>query len=187
MKTLLIDNYDSFSYNLSYLLKGLNQEVQVTRPDQVLDKELEEADLIVLSPGPGLPKEMPGLMSIIQHYSATKPMLGVCLGHQAIAEHFGAELFNLPEVYHGVQDQVFRTQGRFYNPALERMDVGRYHSWACKNLPSSLCLTAEDAAGMVMAMEHKSLPIFGLQFHPESVMCPQGKELVEYFLKEIQS
>ena len=186
MKTLLIDNYDSFSYNLSYLLKGLNQEVQVTRPDQVLDKELEEADLIVLSPGPGLPKEMPGLMSIIQHYSATKPMLGVCLGHQAIAEHFGAELFNLPEVYHGVQDQVFRTQGRFYNPALERMDVGRYHSWIVdKPIPKELVVTSVDENGEIMSLKHKDYDVRGVQFHPESILTPDGKKILKNWIKSI--
>ncbi|MBP5418370.1 MAG: aminodeoxychorismate/anthranilate synthase component II [Bacteroidales bacterium] len=185
MKLVIIDNYDSFTYNLSHLLKELNTEVAVYRNDQFEMSELEKFDKIVLSPGPGIPSEAGLLLKVIETYKDKKPILGVCLGHQAIGEYFGAKLTNLSDVYHGVQtpskivvdDYIFRN---LPNEIL----VGRYHSWVVDNanLPSCLEVTATSPEGYIMAIRHKTFDIRGIQFHPESVLTPEGKNIISNFI-----
>lgn len=186
MKTVIIDNYDSFTYNLAHLVKSLGAGVCVLRNDCFALEQLEAFDKIILSPGPGIPSEAGLLSDVIRHYARSKPMLGVCLGHQAIGEVFGARLVNLSDVYHGVA-----TEGTQYGndpifsglPA--RIVMGRYHSWAVdkKDFPDCLEITAESDEGQIMALRHKHLPLHGIQFHPESVLTPQGRIIVENWLK----
>jgi anthranilate synthase component 2 len=185
MKIVIIDNYDSFTYNLSHLVKELGVEVTVVRNDQFALPELEAYDKIILSPGPGIPSEAGLLLDVIRTYAGKKPMLGVCLGHQAIGECFGAQLTNLSEVFHGVA-----TEGtQFGNDPIfaglpQRITMGRYHSWVVSKdgLPSCLEITAESDEGQIMALRHKEYDIHGIQFHPESVLTPEGRKIIENFI-----
>lgn len=186
MKVVVIDNYDSFTYNLVHLLKDLGADVTVFRNDKFQLAQLEEFDKIVLSPGPGIPSEAGLLLDVIREYSGRKPMLGVCLGHQAIGEAFGARLENLDDVFHGVATEIsVNTSCVLFKGLPETLQVGRYHSWVVskENLPADLEITAESAEGQIMALRHRELPVYGIQFHPESVLTPSGKEIVENFLK----
>ncbi|MBR2253524.1 MAG: aminodeoxychorismate/anthranilate synthase component II [Prevotella sp.] len=185
MKIVIIDNYDSFTYNLSHLVKELGAEVTVVRNDQFALPELEAYDKIILSPGPGIPSEAGLLLDVIKAYAGRKPILGVCLGHQAIGECFGAQLTNLSEVFHGVA-----TEGtQFGNDPIfaglpQRITMGRYHSWVVSKdgLPSCLEITAESDEGQIMALRHKEYDIHGIQFHPESVLTPEGRKIIENFI-----
>ena len=185
MKIVIIDNYDSFTYNLSHLVKELGAEVTVLRNDQFRLEELEQYDKIILSPGPGIPSEAGLLLDVIRAYAGRKPILGVCLGHQAIGEVFGAKLENLSDVFHGVA-----TEGtQFGNDPLfsglpRRITMGRYHSWVVSRdgCPDCLEVTAESDEGQIMALRHRDLDIHGIQFHPESVLTPNGKEIIKNFL-----
>ena len=186
MKIVIIDNYDSFTYNLSHLLKELGAEVEVVRNDKFELKDLEQYDKIVLSPGPGIPSEAGLLLDVIRTYAGRKPILGVCLGHQAIGEVFGASLENLKEVYHGVQTEGTQLGNDYiFDGLLERVMMGRYHSWvvAKDSVPESLEVTAMSDDGEIMAMRHRQYDIHGIQFHPESVLTPEGKTIVGNFLK----
>lgn len=186
MKIVIIDNYDSFTYNLSHLLKELGAEVEVVRNDKFELKDLEQYDKIVLSPGPGIPSEAGLLLDVIRTYAGRKPILGVCLGHQAIGEVFGASLENLKEVYHGVQTEGTQLGNDYIFDGLpERVMMGRYHSWvvAKDSVPESLEVTAMSDDGGIMAMRHRQYDIHGIQFHPESVLTPEGKTIVGNFLK----
>lgn len=186
MKIVIIDNYDSFTYNLSHLLKELGAEVEVVRNDKFELKDLEQYDKIVLSPGPGIPSEAGLLLDVIRTYAGRKPILGVCLGHQAIGEVFGASLENLKEVYHGVQTEGTQLGNDYIFDGLpERVMMGRYHSWvvAKDSVPESLDVTAMSDDGEIMAMRHRQYDIHGIQFHPESVLTPEGKTIVGNFLK----
>ncbi|WP_297262003.1 aminodeoxychorismate/anthranilate synthase component II [uncultured Prevotella sp.] len=186
MKIVIIDNYDSFTYNLSHLLKELGAEVVVVRNDKFELKDLEQYDKIVLSPGPGIPSEAGLLLDVIRTYAGRKPILGVCLGHQAIGEVFGASLENLKEVYHGVQTEGTQLGNDYIFDGLpERVMMGRYHSWvvAKDSVPESLEVTAMSDDGEIMAMRHRQYDIHGIQFHPESVLTPEGKTIVGNFLK----
>lgn len=186
MKIVIIDNYDSFTYNLSHLLKELGAEVAVVRNDKFELKDLEQYDKIVLSPGPGIPSEAGLLLDVIRTYAGRKPILGVCLGHQAIGEVFGASLENLKEVYHGVQTEGTQLGNDYIFDGLpERVIMGRYHSWvvAKDSVPESLEVTAMSDDGEIMAMRHRQYDIHGIQFHPESVLTPEGKTIVGNFLK----
>ena len=186
MKILIIDNYDSFTYNLAHLVKELGVEVTVYRNDQFELPQLEEFDKIILSPGPGIPSEAGLLLDVIRTYAGKKPMLGVCLGHQAIGEAFGAKLTNLSDVFHGVA-----TEGtQFGNDPIfaglpKRIVMGRYHSWVVskEGLPECLEITAESDEGQIMALRHKTLDVHGIQFHPESVLTPEGKTMIDNWLK----
>ena len=185
MKTVIIDNYDSFTYNLAHLVKELGAEVDVLRNDKFELEELEKYDKIILSPGPGIPEEAGLLLEVIRTYAGRKPILGVCLGEQAIGECFGAELENLPEVFHGICTPVrVIAEEKMFSGLGESFDVGRYHSWVVsrKNLPECLTVTAEDAAGRIMALSHKSYDVRGLQFHPESILTPMGKMMMANWL-----
>lgn len=186
MKIVIIDNYDSFTYNLSHLLKELGAEVDVVRNDKFELKDLEQYDKIVLSPGPGIPSEAGLLLDVIRTYAGRKPILGVCLGHQAIGEVFGASLENLKEVYHGVQTEGTQMGNDYIFEGLpERVMMGRYHSWvvAKDSVPECLEVTAMSDDGEIMAMRHRQYDIHGIQFHPESVLTPEGKTIVGNFLK----
>lgn len=186
MKIVIIDNYDSFTYNLSHLLKELGAEVDVVRNDKFELKDLEQYDKIVLSPGPGIPSEAGLLLDVIRTYAGRKPILGVCLGHQAIGEVFGASLENLKEVYHGVQTEGTLLGNDYIFEGLpERVMMGRYHSWvvAKDSVPECLEVTAMSDDGEIMAMRHRQYDIHGIQFHPESVLTPEGKTIVGNFLK----
>ncbi len=186
MKIVIIDNYDSFTYNLSHLLKELGAEVEVVRNDKFELKDLEQYDKIVLSPGPGIPSEAGLLLDVIRTYAGRKPILGVCLGHQAIGEVFGASLENLKEVYHGVQTEGTQLGNDYIFEGLpERVMMGRYHSWvvAKDSVPECLEVTAMSDDGEIMAMCHRQYDIHGIQFHPESVLTPEGKTIVGNFLK----
>ena len=186
MKIVIIDNYDSFTYNLSHLLKELGAEVEVVRNDKFELKDLEQYDKIVLSPGPGIPSEAGLLLDVIRTYAGRKPILGVCLGHQAIGEVFGASLENLKEVYHGVQTEGTQLGNDYIFDGLpERVMMGRYHSWvvAKDSVPESLEVTAMSDDSEIMAMRHRQYDIHGIQFHPESVLTPEGKTIVGNFLK----
>lgn len=186
MKIVIIDNYDSFTYNLSHLLKELGADVTVVRNDKFELEDLEQYDKIVLSPGPGIPSEAGLLLEVIRTYAERKPILGVCLGHQAIGEVFGASLENLKEVYHGVQTEGTQLGNDYIFDGLpERVMMGRYHSWvvAKDSVPECLEVTAMSDDGEIMAMRHRQYDIHGIQFHPESVLTPEGKTIVGNFLK----
>ncbi|MGM9688293.1 MAG: anthranilate synthase component II [Alloprevotella sp.] len=184
-KVILIDNYDSFTYNLFQLLEEEGAEVTVRRNDRFRLEELEPFDKIVLSPGPGIPDEAGLLESVIRRYAATKPMLGVCLGEQAIGEVFGARLYNLPQVFHGVQTpvQVVADDPLFRQLPLS-FPVGRYHSWvvSSEGLPDCLEVTARSPEGHIMALRHKTYDVHGIQFHPESILTPCGRQIIQNFL-----
>ncbi len=183
---VIIDNYDSFTYNLRHLVLELGAEVDVLRNDKFRLEELQKYDKIILSPGPGIPSEAGLLLDVIRAYAGKKPMLGVCLGHQAIGEVFGGSLTNLDSVYHGVQTPVDIVPGTDYLFAglPERIEVGRYHSWVVDRdtMPKCLEITATSPEGLVMALRHKEYDIHGIQFHPESVLTPQGKTIIQNFL-----
>lgn len=186
MKIVIIDNYDSFTYNLSHLVKELGADVTVVRNDQFELPELEQFDKIILSPGPGIPEEAGLLLDVIRTYTGRKPMLGVCLGHQAIGEVFGAKLINLSDVYHGVQTEGTQLgNDPIFDGLPERIKMGRYHSRVVDNstLPSCLEVTATTDDGMIMALRHKDYDIHGIQFHPESVLTPDGRTIVDNWLK----
>lgn len=182
-KIVVIDNYDSFTYNLVHYLEDLNCEVTVYRNDDFLMEELEEFDKILLSPGPGIPEEAGLLKKVITTYANNKSILGVCLGQQAIGEVFGATLINLEKVYHGVASTITITHKdeTLFKDLPEKMEVGRYHSWvvSSENFPSHLEITAIDENGQIMAIRHSHLDVRGVQFHPESVLTPHGKKMLE--------
>jgi len=185
MKVIVIDNYDSFTYNLVHYLEELNCKVTVKRNDEVDIKKIKDYDKIVLSPGPGIPNEAGLLKEIISLYSASKSILGVCLGHQAIAEVFGAELINLKSVYHGVATEIRVTKkDPIFKDLPSPLKVGRYHSWIVKEpLPKELESLAHDENGQLMALKHKLYDVRGVQFHPESILTEGGKSLLNNWLK----
>ena len=185
MKTVIIDNYDSFTYNLAHLVKALGAEVTVLRNDQFSIEALEAYDKIILSPGPGIPSEAGLLLDVIKTYAGRKPMLGVCLGHQAIGEAFGARLENLSEVFHGVATPAhIVADDPIFCGLPKTFTVGRYHSWvvATDQLPDSLTVTAVSDEGQIMALRHKEYDIHGIQFHPESVLTPEGSIIIKNFI-----
>ena len=183
-KILVIDNYDSFTYNLVHYLEDLDCNVVVKRNDQLTLEEVAAYDRIVLSPGPGIPDEAGLLKEIIATYAPTKRIFGVCLGQQAIAEVFGGSLINLDEVYHGIATKINITKDDNLFDGLPReILVGRYHSWVVDpNLPEVLEATSIDENGQIMSLRHKTFDVCAVQFHPESVLTPQGKKILENWL-----
>ena len=185
MKTVIIDNYDSFTYNLSHLVKEIGADVTVLRNDQFQLDDLKAFDKIILSPGPGIPCEAGLLLDVIRCYAGVKPILGVCLGHQAIGEAFGARLTNLSDVFHGVATPCHLIAP---DPIFAGLDstitVGRYHSWvvAGDDFPACLEVTAVSDEGQIMALRHRELDIHGIQFHPESVLTPEGKTIIKNYI-----
>ncbi|MFI3238977.1 MAG: aminodeoxychorismate/anthranilate synthase component II [Bacteroidales bacterium] len=188
MKVLIIDNYDSFTYNLSHLLKELGAEVTVVRNDVVDLDSIENFDKIVLSPGPGIPSEAGKLLEVIERFAPTKSILGVCLGMQAIGEVFGGELENLSEVYHGIASEIdIIADDSIYNGIDKSITVGRYHSWvvADNNFPESLIVTARGkGTNDIMSVRHREYDVTGVQYHPESVLTPMGKEIINNWLNK---
>lgn len=181
MRIAVIDNYDSFTYNLVHLLKSLGVEVDVFRNDCFRLLRLESYDKLLLSPGPGIPAEAGLLLDVIRAYASRKPILGVCLGHQAIAEVFGGHLVCLRQVYHGVATPCEQVgDDRLFAHMPRRFEVGRYHSWAVsrEGFPDCLRVTAVSDDGIVMALRHRQYDVCGIQFHPESVLTPLGKTII---------
>ncbi|WP_219932479.1 anthranilate synthase component II [Perlabentimonas gracilis] len=192
IKILVIDNYDSFTYNLVHYLREFpNTKVDVYRNDKIAIEKIEEYDGILISPGPGLPKDAGELMSILKTYKASKPILGICLGLQAIGELFGGKLENLESVFHGVATEIKINQPTHYlfEGLPESISAGRYHSWVVSNnqLPNDLKVEATDKSGFIMALSHTKFNICGLQFHPESILTPDGKQIIFNWLKRTQS
>ena len=186
MKIVIIDNYDSFTYNLSHLIKEIGAEVTVIRNNQFTLNQLERFDKIVLSPGPGIPSEAGLLLDVIKTYKGRKPILGVCLGHQAIGEVFGGTLENLSDVFHGVATEGTQFSNDYIFDSLpKRITMGRYHSWVVsrENFPTCLEVTAVSDEGQIMALKHKNYDIHGIQFHPESVLTPEGKTILRNFIE----
>ena len=186
MKIVIIDIYDSFTYNLSHLIKEIGAEVTVIRNDQFTLNQLERFDKIVLSPGPGIPSEAGLLLDVIKTYKGRKPILGVCLGHQAIGEVFGGTLENLSDVFHGVATEGTQFSNDYIFDSLpKRITMGRYHSWVVsrENFPTCLEVTAVSDEGQIMALKHKNYDIHGIQFHPESVLTPEGKTILRNFIE----
>ena len=188
MKTVIIDNYDSFTYNLAHLVKELGAEVDVLRNDKFELEELEKYDKIILSPGPGIPEEAGLLLEVILTYAGRKPILGVCLGEQAIGQAFGGKLTNLSEVFHGIQTNVkIKNKDYIFSGLPTEIPVGRYHSWVVDTdgFPEELVITAISSEGQIMALKHREYDIHGIQFHPESVLTPDGKQIVGNWLKGV--
>jgi anthranilate synthase component II len=190
MKILVFDNYDSFTYNLVHLVRELSGvKPDVYRNDEIALEKVNEYDKIVLSPGPGIPAEAGLLIPLIENYASRKSILGVCLGHQAIGEAFGAKLENLETVYHGVATKIRIEDNaagkKIFEGLGNEMEVGRYHSWIVsdENFPVELEITARDEKNYIMALQHKQFDVQGVQFHPESVLTPKGKTIIENWLK----
>lgn len=202
MKILVFDNYDSFTYNLVHLVKYLSGEpVEVYRNDELPLEKVKEYDKIILSPGPGIPKQAGLLLPLIKEYAASKCILGVCLGHQAIGESFGAKLINLSTVYHGVATPIKTGNGKLsivnetsqlkihtsslFNDLPAEIEVGRYHSWVISKeyFPNELEVTAIDENGYIMGIQHKTYDVQGVQFHPESVLTPDGATIIKNWLQ----
>ena len=207
MKILVFDNYDSFTYNLVHLVEKItHSKVDVYRNDEISMEKVKEYDKIILSPGPGIPREAGMLLPLIKEYAASKSILGVCLGHQAIGEAFGGKLVNLSTVYHGVatpiklvrpetsdvkrnsQDVSHLTshvsQNDLFENLPEELEVGRYHSWIVsdESFPAELEVTARDENNYIMALQHKTFDVQGVQFHPESVLTPMGEAIMRNWL-----
>jgi len=186
-KVLVFDNYDSFTYNLVQMIERiLNISVDVVRNDEITLEEIGKYDKIILSPGPGIPEEAGILIDLIRAYAPTKSILGVCLGQQAIAEAFGGSLINLSEIFHGVatSTDLIKDDTKLFRNLSSGMEVGRYHSWAVnpENFPEELEITAVDKDGMIMALQHKTYDVHGVQFHPESILTPDGEIIIKNFL-----
>ncbi len=187
MKILVLDNYDSFTYNLVHILRELKMDIDVYRNDKISLEDVGNYDKILLSPGPGVPKDAGIMPALLEKYGAEKSILGVCLGHQAIAEAFGSSIYNLPEVYHGVATQAIQTtkDEKIFNGLPESFRVCRYHSWSVnpKNVSDKLEITAVDEKGNIMAIRHKEYNVKGVQFHPESILTEHGKEIIKNWIE----
>ncbi|SNB05926.1 Para-aminobenzoate/anthranilate synthase glutamine amidotransferase component II [Flavobacterium psychrophilum] len=190
MKILVIDNYDSFAYNLVHYLEDLNCKVTIYRNDEFDIDEIKNFDKILLSPGPGIPDEAGLLKEVIKTYAATKSILGVCLGQQAIGEVFGGSLINLEKVYHGVATNVniLVDNESLFDGLEKQIEVGRYHSWVVNtsDFPDVLEITSTDENGQIMSLRHKTYDVRGVQFHPESVLTPNGKKILENWVNSRQ-
>ena len=188
MRTLIIDNYDSFTYNLVFMIRELGySDLTVVRNDQIALEEVDAYDKILLSPGPGLPSSAGVMMDVIKEYARTKSILGVCLGHQGIAEVFGGKLFNLPKVLHGVAGSMHLTDvsDSLFEEVPTEFKATHYHSWAIDSatLPADFHVTVKDDTGMIMGISHKSYDVKGVQFHPESILTEHGEKMLKNWLK----
>lgn len=185
-RILVFDNYDSFTYNLVQMIEQIiGEEVDVFRNDKIALGDIEKYDKIILSPGPGIPEEAGILLDVIKKYAPTKSIFGVCLGQQAIAEAFGGSLINLSEIYHGVATKANQIkEHHIFKNLPETLEVGRYHSWAVNpdNFPTELEITSVDNHGMIMSLKHKIYDVHAVQYHPESILTPDGKKILENFL-----
>ncbi len=194
MKLLVLDNYDSFTYNLVHLTREiLGEEVDVFRNDEITLDEIGKYNKILLSPGPGIPQEAGIMLDLIKQFAPTHSIFGVCLGEQAIGEAFGATLINLPKVFHGIATTIqiennligSKHKNDWFKDLDLSLEVGRYHSWVVSEhqFPNDLQITSRDASGMIMSLRHRTYDVQGVQFHPESVLTPQGKKMIENWLK----
>ncbi len=187
MKILVLDNYDSFTYNLVHIIRELGHEMDIFRNDKIGLEHIKKYNKILLSPGPGIPEEAGILKSLIAEYGSSKSILGVCLGHQAIAEVYGASLFNVPMVLHGVTSQVevIQPPDSLFSGLPEQFLVTHYHSWAVvpSSINGALKVTAVNKDGLVMAIAHRTYDVRGVQFHPESILTQYGKEIIDNWLK----
>ena len=192
MKILIFDNYDSFTYNLVHMVEKITHtKVDVYRNDQLPLEKVKEYDKIILSPGPGIPSEAGSLLEVIKEYASTKSILGVCLGHQAIGEAFGGKLINLDTVYHGVATPIevkskkLPGKNDLFDGLPTKIEVGRYHSWIIsdEDFPEELEVTARAENNLIMALQHKTFDVQGVQFHPESVLTPDGEKILRNWLK----
>lgn len=186
---LLIDNYDSFSYNLYQLIGSVRQDIKVIRNDEMTVEEIDKLDIdsIVISPGPGRPKDAGVCEEVVKYFAGKLPILGVCLGHQAICEAFGGEITYAKELMHGKTSKAkLDNNSKIFKSMKPEIMVARYHSLAVKeaSLPDNIKVVAQTADGEIMAVEHTEYPVYGLQFHPESVLTPDGKHIIENFLKK---
>jgi anthranilate synthase component 2 len=189
MEILVFDNYDSFTYNLVHLVeKILRIKVTVKRNDAIKLEEVERFDKIILSPGPGIPSEAGLLLDLIREYGASKPILGVCLGQQAIGEAFGGRLLNLKEVFHGVATpiRIIEPSTKIFKGLTDGFEAGRYHSWVVddRDFPKDLQVIARDDQGWIMGLQHRKYPLCGVQFHPESVLTPSGEQILKNWLAD---
>lgn len=187
MRILILDNYDSFTYNLVQYVEEIGyKSLDVIRNDEITIEQVQAYDCIIISPGPGIPSESGMTLEIIKTYAKSKAILGVCLGLQAIVESYGGEIYNMDDIYHGISADVYIQDT--YDPLFQNISspfaAGRYHSWAADrtSLPAELIVTAVDEDGNVMALRHRSDPVWGVQFHPESIMTPEGKTMLKNFL-----
>lgn len=186
MKIIVIDNYDSFVYNLIHILRELDfQDITVVKNDKILLEEIETYDKILLSPGPGIPKNAGIMPEIIQKYASSKSILGVCLGHQAITEAFGGELYNLPEPLHGIASTMtIEKEDYLFNKVPQKIQIGHYHSWVVSVKDSNnLEVIARDEQNNIMAIKHKHYDVRGVQFHPESVLTQHGKTILKNWIE----
>lgn len=189
MKILVLDNYDSFTYNLVHIIKelGYGEQMDVIRNDKITVEEVAKYDKILLSPGPGVPEEAGIMMDVIKKYAPEKSILGICLGHQGIAEAFGVKLYNMPLVLHGYADKVFIEDENepVFAGLPKSFGVCRYHSWAvdANTLNDNILVTARDIRGEIMGLRHKEYDVRGLQFHPESILTEHGKEMIRQWIE----
>jgi anthranilate synthase component 2 len=188
MKILVLDNYDSFTYNLVHIIRALGHQPDIFRNNKISVDDVKRYDKILLSPGPGIPDEAGIMKEVIKIYCSTKSILGICLGHQGIAEVFGAKLYNIPDVLHGVTSnaQVKDSTEKLFTNVSNTFQCTHYHSWAVKRetIPSELKITSVNEEGLVMAISHTKYDVKGLQFHPESVMTPEGPKMIENWLND---
>ena len=186
MKILVLDNYDSFVYNLVHIIRELDYDPDIYRNDKITLEEVAQYDKILLSPGPGIPSEAGIMLDLIQQYAPSKSIFGVCLGHQAIAESFGAQLFNLPEVLHGIasQNTILVEEENLFQGLPREFKIGHYHSWVVNEstMNGTLKVTGKDTRGNVMALTHTEYDVKGVQFHPESVLTEHGKKIINNWL-----
>ncbi|BAX82723.1 anthranilate synthase component II [Labilibaculum antarcticum] len=186
MRIVIIDNYDSFTYNLVHIVEQFCEQVIVMRNDQINWEQIGKCDKLIFSPGPGLPGEAKAMGEIMDQYAKTKPILGVCLGMQFIGEYFDAELFNLKEIVHGIPKATLITDGNecLFKNLPKQFNSGRYHSWALSknNFPKCLRITATDEQNVIMAIRHKEFDLCGVQFHPESILTEHGKEILKNWI-----
>ncbi|WKV12317.1 anthranilate synthase component II [Marivirga harenae] len=186
MKILLLDNYDSFTYNLVEVIRqqNINVEIDVIRNDKITLEEVEKYDKILLSPGPSVPENAGIMLDLIKRYAAEKSILGICLGHQAIGQAFGGKLFNIQPVMHGIQSRAKLDNHYLFAGITEEISIGRYHSWSINEVdfPADLEVVARSEDGQIMAVQHKKYDVCGLQFHPESVMTPEGSKILKNWI-----
>lgn len=186
MKILVLDNYDSFTYNLVQMIEQIvEKKVDVFRNDEISLEDIAKYDKIILSPGPGIPKEAGILLEVIKTYAPTKSIMGVCLGQQAIAEAFGGKIINLNTVFHGIATKSTQIkEHKIFNNLPDTLDTGRYHSWAVstEGFPKDLEITSLDENGIIMSLKHKNYDVHAVQYHPESVLTPMGRKILENFL-----
>ncbi|MBL7877151.1 MAG: aminodeoxychorismate/anthranilate synthase component II [Cyclobacteriaceae bacterium] len=188
MKILVLDNYDSFTYNLVHLIRANGFSLDIIRNDKIDLSEIKKYDKILLSPGPGIPEEAGIMKPLVKEYGATKSILGICLGHQGIAEVYGASLYNIPSVLHGVTSmaQITSEEEYLFNGVPQTFQATHYHSWAVRpdSLTPDLKVTSTNTEGMVMAISHVRYDVKGFQFHPESIMTPDGPKMIKNWLND---